>query len=314
MTETRTPNTIIAGMPKCGTTSLFGYLAAHPQVCGASVKETCVLMDPDSPLFKPDANLNLHGEKGYSAFFGHCHSQPIRLESTPDYFYQATALNYMGKRKPRPKLIFVLREPARRVYSLFRFAQNNLSILNRKMTFTSFLDKVRKGEFSERPILQNCLDHSRYHRYLLPWFESMGTGNILLLTLEALNADPRGTMARAAAYLNIDAGFYAAYAFNILNPSIAVRWSALHSWKRRLSKHLADGPLRKKMGRVYGLINVQTAGSQDTDHDRPVLDRLKREFVEENRRLVQFGLDVSTIWESPARRTVAGLRIAKATS
>lgn len=313
MAETRTPNVIIAGMPKCGTTSLFGYLAAHPQVCGSSAKETCVLMDPDSPLFKPDANFNLQGVKGYNAYFDHCQDQPIRLESTPDYFYQATAFKYLGSIKPRPKLIFVLREPARRVYSLFRFAQNNLSILDRNMDFSRFLEKVRKGDFSGRPILQNCLNHSRYHRHLLPWFESMGTGNILLLTLESLKAAPRATMSRIAACLGIDSGFYTDYTFNILNPSIAVRWTGLHRWKRRLSKHLADGPLRKRLGRVYGLVNVRTTGPQDMDHDRPVLDGLKREFVEENRRLMQFGLDV-TLWEPPTPRTVAGLRMEEATS
>ena len=314
MPETRSANTVIAGMPKCGTTSLFGYLAAHPQVCGASVKETRFLMDPDSPLFNSDASLNLHGEKKYTLFFRHCGNQPIRLESTPDYFYQTTALHYLGNLRPGPKLIFLLREPAQRVYSLFRFAQNNLSILDRNMDFTRFLEKVRKGDFGRRPILQNCLTHSHYYHYLKPWFESMSSDNILLLTLEALKADPRSTMARTAAFLGIDPGFYTAYTFNILNRSIGVRWSGLHRWKRRLSRHLPEGPLRRLLGRAYGLVNVQGADPLGMDRDRRVLDRLTLEFAEENRRLIQLGLDVSTVWEPPATYSVAGWRVEEAAS
>ena len=33
------PNLFLAGFPKAGTTSLFSWLAAHPEVCGARPKE-----------------------------------------------------------------------------------------------------------------------------------------------------------------------------------------------------------------------------------------------------------------------------------
>ena len=40
MTEPRLPNLVIAGVPKAGTTSLFNYLAQHPDICPSDVKET----------------------------------------------------------------------------------------------------------------------------------------------------------------------------------------------------------------------------------------------------------------------------------
>jgi len=39
------PNLVIAGAPRCGTTSLFSWLKDHPQVGAATVKETFYLMD-----------------------------------------------------------------------------------------------------------------------------------------------------------------------------------------------------------------------------------------------------------------------------
>jgi hypothetical protein len=44
------PNLVIAGAPKCGTSSLFYWLADHPQACGSTVKETFYLMDEEHPL------------------------------------------------------------------------------------------------------------------------------------------------------------------------------------------------------------------------------------------------------------------------
>jgi len=41
------PNLVIAGAPKSGTSSLFFWLAAHPEVCGSQKKETYFLADKD---------------------------------------------------------------------------------------------------------------------------------------------------------------------------------------------------------------------------------------------------------------------------
>ena len=50
------PNVAMVGVPKCGTTSVFSYLADHPEVCQSSEKETYFLMDKGHPLFIPARN------------------------------------------------------------------------------------------------------------------------------------------------------------------------------------------------------------------------------------------------------------------
>ena len=42
-------NAIIAGVTKAGTTSLFQYLHAHPDVCPSSTKETLFFKDHSTP-------------------------------------------------------------------------------------------------------------------------------------------------------------------------------------------------------------------------------------------------------------------------
>ena len=41
---------IIAGASKAGTTSVFNYLANHPQICASVAKETRFFLDLDYPL------------------------------------------------------------------------------------------------------------------------------------------------------------------------------------------------------------------------------------------------------------------------
>lgn len=41
---------IIGGGSKAGTTSVFNYLADHPEICAADAKETRFFLDADYPL------------------------------------------------------------------------------------------------------------------------------------------------------------------------------------------------------------------------------------------------------------------------
>ena len=44
---------IIGGASKAGTTSMFSYLAEHPQICASHAKETRFFLDSDYPLSSP---------------------------------------------------------------------------------------------------------------------------------------------------------------------------------------------------------------------------------------------------------------------
>ena len=54
------PNVIIAGAPKCGTSSLYFWLSAHPEVKASMVKETFFFAD-EVNRFNKNANiLSIH--------------------------------------------------------------------------------------------------------------------------------------------------------------------------------------------------------------------------------------------------------------
>jgi hypothetical protein len=75
-----TPNVVIAGTVKSGTTSLFTYLSWHPDVCVSSVKETNYF----TPIIYDEKISNL---ENYYSFFEHCNESLITLEASPRYLY-----------------------------------------------------------------------------------------------------------------------------------------------------------------------------------------------------------------------------------
>ena len=56
--QAKRANLIVAGVSKCGSTSLFSYLAAHPDVCGSNVKETQFFMPLKFDKARADTNCN----------------------------------------------------------------------------------------------------------------------------------------------------------------------------------------------------------------------------------------------------------------
>ena len=102
------PNTIIAGAPRCGSTSLFEWLQAHPDVCGSTKKETYFLMDPGATV-PPGPRLHDSDLQAYSQFFPeNALALPVILEATPGYLYQRTAVDVLGSDLTEAKLIFKL--------------------------------------------------------------------------------------------------------------------------------------------------------------------------------------------------------------
>ena len=136
-TEGRLPNLVIAGVPKAGTTSLFSYLAQHPEVCGSDVKEP--------RYFNP---LRLGGELGpieeYTAHFAHCAGQRYAMEASPGYFYGGRTLaRGLLEALPDPRVVLILRAPGERCWSWFRFVKTRLHI-PKDMSFDVYLDRCEE--------------------------------------------------------------------------------------------------------------------------------------------------------------------------
>ena len=111
----RLPNLLIPGAAKSGTTSLYHYLAAHPQ-CGMS--------RPKETYFFTKGFVSDQLER-YAAYFSHINSEtPIVGDGSPTYLSVPVAAerirDVLGE---NIKLIFLLRDPVERAISAYCHVQ-----------------------------------------------------------------------------------------------------------------------------------------------------------------------------------------------
>lgn len=119
------PNFLIIGAAKSGTTALYEYLKAHPQIYTSPIKEPKFFgLEGEKLNFQgPDdekANRTIITEtKAYQSLFQGVSNETAIGEASPWYLYIQKAPIQIYKYVPQVKLIAILRNPVDRAYSNF---------------------------------------------------------------------------------------------------------------------------------------------------------------------------------------------------
>jgi len=119
------PNFLIIGAAKSGTTSLYEYLKAHPQVYTSPIKEPKFFgLEGEKLNFQgpDDAKANhtiITDIKTYQSLFQGVSNEIAIGEASPWYLYLQKAPVQIYKYVPQVKIIAILRNPVDRAYSNF---------------------------------------------------------------------------------------------------------------------------------------------------------------------------------------------------
>ncbi len=298
----------IAGAPRCGTTSIYSWLSNHPEVCGSNVKETNYFIDKEYSGFKDTVNFHNSGMEGYKKYFKHCNHKNLKLvfEATPANIYQNTALEVLSAMKPRPLIVFVLRKPSERLYSVFNHAKNYLAIIDREMTFKEFISLIgtETGEKSDvfmgRQFLTDAIENTMYIKYISKWIERFEgeTNKIKVFLFEELKKDPVVFMKEFSMFAGIEVSFWDRYSFDHVNRSDPYKIQSVHTFiRKRLTRNLhrmgMEWPriIRNSYTRLFCKVV-----SQRSDEDCMVLKDLDRLFLPYNELLAEKLGIVLTAW------------------
>jgi hypothetical protein len=149
----RTPNFFLAGAPKAGTTSLYSYLAQHPEVYMSPIKEPNFFADEiRHQNFDPKArhgivrgHRDLHQFlagpmddkrfggivtewEDYCRLFANARNEVAIGEASVCYLWSPTAPERIAARVPNARILVMLRHPAERAYSQYLHGLSNGAI------------------------------------------------------------------------------------------------------------------------------------------------------------------------------------------
>jgi hypothetical protein len=261
MPENRLPNLVIAGVAKAGTTSLFNYLAQHPEICPSDVKETRYF----DPLRFGEA---LPPIETYAAHFRHWQGERYALEATPTYFYGGRPIaSAIREALPQVRVLVILRDPSDRCWSDFRFEQSRGRV-PADMDFDTYLDRCetlraqgvdrRRENRSFTGLVDGC-----YADWLEDWFAEMGN-RLKVIYFDDLSSDAPATIAEICSWLDLDAGVVDQFDLAVENKTEQVRSQAVQQMALAVNRR-AEGffrrhpTMKRRLRAVYYLANREPA-------------------------------------------------------
>jgi len=292
----------IIGAPRAGTTSLFEWLDAHPEVHGSSPKETYFFMDDDHPLAvrqetRGKPTIHTSGRSALRQFYDES-TDGLRFEATTHHYYQETARKVFSQLDPIPHVFFVLRRPAHRVRSSFLFTKHKLGFIDSGLSFNQYVDFLLGGEHSAMSkyyhsdsslyIAERELELSQYVVWLKWWEEALGAKRVHPLVFEELIEEDHSVVRRICDILKIDPSFYTERSMPSENEAFLARSPALQRLVHTIGPQIPDGWMKWTIKAVYRAVQVQETTSGKPSGTERGVDNLKKYFRPWNKRLVRY--------------------------
>ncbi len=214
------PDFLVVGTKRGGTTSMFNYLLAHPQVL---------------PLFPPpekrkgayffDVNVTQgRSESWYRSHFPSVAARTVRDrmagashivgEATPYYLYHPHAPRRAQAMLPNAKIVMLLRNPVDRAYSHWKErSRQGVEYLDFEDAIAAEAGRLA-GEIERLEAVPSYysfahqhysyVDQGRYSAGVRRWLEAYDSSQVLILRSEDFYAEPAKTLARTQEFLGID--------------------------------------------------------------------------------------------------------------
>lgn len=207
------PDFVVIGAQKSGTTSLYRYLAAHPSVIRASVKEVHYF-DVNHRRGVDWYRSNFPSRRRLERLGGRQGRRAVTGEATPYYLFHPLVPQRMHQLLPDAKLIVLLRDPVERAIS-----QHNHEVQDgfETLPFAEAIeveaqrlpqspdvlaaDDGSPAAFSHRH--HSYLSRGRYAEQLEAWFARYPRERFLIMESRELFDDPPAAVARTLAFLGL---------------------------------------------------------------------------------------------------------------
>lgn len=270
------PDFFIVGAAKAGTTSLYHYLASHPDVYMSPVKEP--------HHFATDINIEnlrekvkkalkhqntekfittgMHGtlhrayirdRELYLKLFSKAEKGKLKGEASPSNLFSTTAAQEIFNFNPQAKIIIILRNPVERAYSHY--------LMDRRIGFTngSFSEALLQDEKAAHKTwgaTSNYISLGMYFEQVKRYFAVFPSEQILVILLEDLKRDPAKMMKEIFRFLSINENYQPDFSTKhneaiIPRNAIMNRLLNISFLREFLSSKLKNSPVKKSIKKLF---------------------------------------------------------------
>ncbi|MEB3281102.1 MAG: tetratricopeptide repeat protein [Lyngbya sp.] len=189
------PNFIIIGTQKGGTTSLYYYLAKHPQIMPSLIKE----IDFWSTKYS-------RGIDWYLAHFPPilANQNILTGEATPSYLDHRETAERLFQVFPNTKLIVLLRNPVERAIShYYQWVSMNWEFRSLETAMISEIERLNVPNFSYWNQPNSYIARGVYVEFLKKWLDVFPREQILIISSERFYSNPAVTLKQIFEFLGL---------------------------------------------------------------------------------------------------------------
>lgn len=188
-------NALIIGAGRSGTTSVYQWMAHHPDIAFSITKEVHYFSIED---------LYARGEKYLHSLFEQT-DKPITATADTYLLMDALAPVRVAAYNPDMRIIIMLRDPVDRAYSNYQYS---VQFGHEDAKYTLFdtiaLEprRLREGDIADQNNRCHCYG-SLYHKHISTWQQAFPREQFFIGTLDQLKSDPESLFKALSAFLHI---------------------------------------------------------------------------------------------------------------
>jgi hypothetical protein len=284
----RRPDFFIVGAPKSGTTAMYEYLSAHPDIFMSPVKEPNYFGSDIERRRTPRISLD-----EYLALFADARNAKRVGEASVRYLHSTNAAREIAEFNADARAIIMLRYPPDMMYAmhselLFLGAEDIDDFGEALEAEHDRLQGRRIPAGANKPAALLYRASARYSEQVERYFDALGRQRVLVIIYDDFRRDVAAEYAQTLRFLDVDAAFTPA--FRVVNANKQVRSrtiTRLVSNPPRVvsaaARRLLPATARRRVFRSALALNASAKERRPMD---PNLRRkLRTEFAPEIRRL-----------------------------
>jgi len=209
------PNTFLLGAQKAATTSVYGWLSQHPEICAP-------LSTKDLAYFTREDMYAQNGLGGLSAYYEEVYQgEDVIINGSVHYIFFEKALKRIAQEAPDAKCILIVRNPSDRAISAYQYAKKfNWETLDILDAFAQEEARLRSNDHKVVSEL-TYQNHGLYHQQIQTFLKHFDRSQLMVVLYEEVSQKPTEVAKELYEFLGVDPSFQPE--FKVLNATGQVK-------------------------------------------------------------------------------------------